>query len=261
MKPKSRPTVSVVMPVYNSAPTVALAIESVLSQTRRDLELIVVDDASTDETPAIVEWYAREDPRTRITRNLANSRAGVIEWEPRNDGLKLVAGSLIAYLDADNVWRPRFVETLAGRLEECDELQLVHCDSRNFHDATLLDDVIARDARTPTARGEDWVEYTHGLLEPLELGTTQYIDANEIMHRAGVFRRLGWLWSTTHSRRDAIGASQGVRCPWRRHNDLDLVERIIAAFGARAVARVPQVLVDYYYRSAFRDLHHLGNTR
>lgn len=94
------PLVSVVLPTYNRAELVVRAINSVLSQTVADLELIVVDDGSTDRTP---EALARMgDPRLRVLRLAANQGvAGA-----RNAGIQQARGRFIAFQDSDDLWRP-----------------------------------------------------------------------------------------------------------------------------------------------------------
>lgn len=91
------PRVSVQMPAYNSARYVGTAIESVLGQTFRDFELLVIDDGSTDDTASIVRSYA--DPRIRLTRNERNLGLG----EVRSQAVGLARGEYIAFLDSDDV--------------------------------------------------------------------------------------------------------------------------------------------------------------
>lgn len=94
------PRVSVVVPLYNQGDYVRAALDSVLAQTVDDLEVLVVDDASTDHGPSVVESLS--DLRVRLLRhdrNLGPSRA-------RNTGLKHAAGEAVAALDADDVWAP-----------------------------------------------------------------------------------------------------------------------------------------------------------
>jgi glycosyltransferase involved in cell wall biosynthesis len=114
----NRPLVSVIMPTYNAAAFVAETIESVLAQTYDPIELVVVDDASDDATPEIVERYAQRCPdRLRFRR--ASERAG--PCRRRNDALDLAGGVLIAWLDHDDLWEPdktaRQVEVLQTRPE------------------------------------------------------------------------------------------------------------------------------------------------
>ena len=108
------PQVSVVIPTYNRADLLGKAIESVLDQSYRDLELIVVDDASTDGTPQVVRGYG--DPRVRYIVLQENRRQGVA----MNAGIANARGDVIAFLDSDDTWLPAklerqlaFVETMA----------------------------------------------------------------------------------------------------------------------------------------------------
>jgi teichuronic acid biosynthesis glycosyltransferase TuaG len=94
------PAVSVVMPVWNSAATVAEAIGSVLAQTFGDLELICVDDASDDASCAIIAALAKTDPRISLLRQPSNAGAG----PARNAGIRAARGRYVAFLDADDLW-------------------------------------------------------------------------------------------------------------------------------------------------------------
>lgn len=96
------PRVSVVMPVYNAEAYLAEAVESVLGQTFRDLELVAVDDASTDGGPDILEAYARKDPRVRVLRNPRN----LMISRSLNAGLARARGEYLARMDADDVSLP-----------------------------------------------------------------------------------------------------------------------------------------------------------
>ena len=90
--------VSVILPTYNRQRTLYRAISSVLTQSYADLELIVVDDASTDETPAVLARFS--DPRLRYVRLERNGGAA----HARNHGLGLVRGEFVAFQDSDDEW-------------------------------------------------------------------------------------------------------------------------------------------------------------
>ena len=113
------PTVSVILPVYNRPASVVRAIESVLAQTYRDFELIVVDDGSTDATRQVLE-----DFRGRITI-LEQPHSGA--YPARNLALRHARGELIAFIDSDDVWLP---ERLAAQvpLMQRPEVGLVFAD-------------------------------------------------------------------------------------------------------------------------------------
>ncbi|MGH3441161.1 MAG: glycosyltransferase family 2 protein, partial [Nitriliruptorales bacterium] len=99
------PHVSVVMPVRDGRRFLSFAIESVLSQTVRDLELVVVDDGSRDESPEIVRGFAARDERVRLLRQEPGGISAAL-----NAGLEAANGRWVARLDADDV-------ALPGRLE------------------------------------------------------------------------------------------------------------------------------------------------
>ena len=98
------PKVSVVIPVFNRPAAVRRAIESVLAQTCQDFEIIVVDDGSTDETPAVVAGLA--DPRMTLIQHEGN-RGGSAA---RNTGLRAASAEYVAFLDSDDEWLPRKLE-------------------------------------------------------------------------------------------------------------------------------------------------------
>ena len=99
-------SVSVVIPLYNKAPHISRAINSVLGQTSPPEEIIVIDDGSTDGGGDIVKAY--QDPRIRYIRQ---ENQGVSA--ARNRGIELAKGELIAFLDADDAWKPKFLETIS----------------------------------------------------------------------------------------------------------------------------------------------------
>ena len=98
------PTVSVIMPAYNVASYVRAAIDSALKQTFSDLEVVVVDDGSTDDTASIITSCARRDERVRVIRQ---SNGGISS--ARNVALRAARGELFALLDADDIWDPWYL--------------------------------------------------------------------------------------------------------------------------------------------------------
>jgi glycosyltransferase involved in cell wall biosynthesis len=103
------PLVSVIMPAYNAERFVARTVESVLSQTYRNLQILVINDGSTDGTVDIVESFARKDSRIRVLHqpNLGAPAA-------RNHGIKESKGEYIALIDADDIWH---IEKIQAQVE------------------------------------------------------------------------------------------------------------------------------------------------
>lgn len=97
--------ISVIIPAYNAERYLAATLASAVAQTHRDLEVIVVDDGSTDGTVAIVERFMAADHRVRLIRQANGGVAAA-----RNRGIAESRGSCIAPLDADDLWHPRKLE-------------------------------------------------------------------------------------------------------------------------------------------------------
>lgn len=110
------PTITVIMPSYNVSPSVVRAIDSVVAQSYEDFELLIIDDASTDETAAVVNDYlaAANDPRLRLISLPSNvGLSGA-----RNAGLDAATGEFVTFLDADDEYLPHFLQTLHSEMSD-----------------------------------------------------------------------------------------------------------------------------------------------
>ncbi len=107
---KKEPRVSVVVPVYNVEKYLRRSLDSILAQTLGDIEVVCVDDGSTDGSPAILEEYAAKDPRIRVLRQ-ANAGAGAA----RNAGLAAAKGEYLFFFDPDDSCDVRMLEVLYAR--------------------------------------------------------------------------------------------------------------------------------------------------
>ena len=125
MKTLDSPRVSVIIPCHNHARYLGEALASVAGQTFGDLELIVVDDGSTDDTPAVLAAYPDRRMRTRRTANAGVSAA-------RNAGLEMARGEFIAFLDADDRWLAEKLEKQVAVMEASPDVALVFTDLRRF---------------------------------------------------------------------------------------------------------------------------------
>lgn len=97
----SSPLVSVILPVYNGEPYLRLAIESILGQTLRSFEFLLMDDGSRDSSLAILHEYGRLDKRIRVVANGHRGQTATL-----NHGLRLAQANLVAKMDADDISRP-----------------------------------------------------------------------------------------------------------------------------------------------------------
>lgn len=123
------PSVSVIVPVYNAQPYLRQCMESLVGQTLREIELICVDDGSTDGSGDILAEYAARDERVRvITQGNAGSGAA------RNRGLREAHGKYIAFVDADDEVAPRYLELLCHALEEHPTADFSWCEYRRQYE-------------------------------------------------------------------------------------------------------------------------------
>lgn len=122
------PKISVIVPVYNSAAFLRPCVDSILAQTFSDLEILLIDDGSSDESPALCDAYAAQDPRV-ISVHQANAGAAAA----RNHGLELSTGTYITFVDSDDYIDPDMYEKMMSINAEynCD---LVICDCFKEYD-------------------------------------------------------------------------------------------------------------------------------
>jgi glycosyltransferase involved in cell wall biosynthesis len=167
------PLVSVVLPVFNGASTVARAIAGIRAQTLADWELIAVDDGSTDGTREILEDLGREEPRLRV---LGGPHAGIVG--ALTTGLAAAQGEFIARMDADDEAHPERLAEQVGFLRAPGgrEVGLVGC---------LVEFGGDRQASAGYALHVDWI---NSLLSPEEIAVNRFVES-PLAHPSVMFRR------------------------------------------------------------------------
>ena len=122
LKQKYEPLISIITLTYNHQDYIAECIESVLCQTYENWEMIILDDASTDKTPYIIEQYMKKDKRIKFIRNEKNKGPLYLD-ENYNTALKECKGEWIGYLEGDDVFTKKSLEYRVMALNELDEKQ------------------------------------------------------------------------------------------------------------------------------------------
>jgi glycosyltransferase involved in cell wall biosynthesis len=254
------PAVSVITPTYNYGRYIAGAIESVLGQTLSDLELIVIDDGSTDDTPEVVQHY-RGDGRLRYFRVDRIGHAAA-----RNVGVRLAQAPLVAFLDADDLWLPRKLERQAAVFRDVPTLGVVYT-------RALWIDEAGRELereQPPLCRGD--------VLD--ELFRSNVVCLSSALVRADVFHKVGlfdealplavdfdlWLRVAMHYRFDYVDAplvkyrvghgQLSRRLEERLLVALRVMDRFLDEYGGRAVVD-PAVV----RRARAETFYHLGLVR
>jgi len=167
------------MPVYNAERYVADATESILAQTHRDFEFIIINDGSTDDSLRILKKYAAADSRVRL---LSRSNTGIVE--ALNEGLSLARGQFIARMDADDLCRRDRFELQLALMEQDPEL------------VVLGSCALAIDPEGD-ALGHAPVPLSHDEIEARHLRGMSSIYHPAVMMRGEVLRKLGGYRSGT----------------------------------------------------------------
>lgn len=171
----SRPTVSIILPTYNRAATLPRALASIRAQTWRDHETIIVDDGSTDATPALLQTWT-SSPRVRSIR-VANGGPAAA----RNRGIQLARGRFVAFLDSDDAWTPDKLERQL-RLRAQVGVGLIHCDMLR-----ILPDGRTRLMRTPAVQRDRVLDGRTGEFQTKGLGIQSVLVERRLLAAVGGF--------------------------------------------------------------------------
>lgn len=120
--------VSVIIPIYNTAQYLRQCLDSIIGQTLQEIEIICVDDGSTDECPQILAEYAARDPRIKLLHQ-ENKYAGTA----RNYGMTIASGKYFAFWDSDDFFRPKALELMYKQCEK-DDADLCICSATHYFD-------------------------------------------------------------------------------------------------------------------------------
>lgn len=164
-----QPKVSIILPVYNGADCVGASIESVLAQTYKDFELVVINDCSTDNTWDILKQYAEKDSRVRIYSNEMNLKLP----KTLNVGFSKATGEYLTWTSDDNEYRPNAIEEMVLYLDNNSDIGMV------YTDLTVID-----------KRGEITTETFREAAEPKKLYLKSICGAC-FMYRKTVAEKVG----------------------------------------------------------------------
>jgi len=257
-KREAMPDVSVVIPVFNGAAFVDRAIRSVLNQTIRDVELLVVDDGSTDDTPDVVKAFT--DPRLNYLRKTHGGPNSA-----RNLGIR---HSRLGFLDCDDWWLPDKLEAQLDRSRAAPDAGFIYCSANTF-------DLSGNLLTTLPARIEGYV------LKDLLLGNEVTGSGSSAIVRRQVFRQTGlfneqilfaedwemWLRIAAWTRFAKVSqpltcitvrpGSHGHRAAELRDARFSILEAAFGTYAASYRRMRRHALAEAHYMSAL-DFHGVG---
>lgn len=126
---------SVIVPVYNVEQYLRQCLDSILAQTFTDIEIVIVDDGSTDKSGIISDEYAQKDSRIMVIHKKNGGLA-----DARNAGLDVISGDFVSFVDSDDWLRPQMYETLLN-YQEITNAEVVACKIHFFSDDNRIDEV------------------------------------------------------------------------------------------------------------------------
>lgn len=120
----NQPLVSVILPVYNAERFLRPAVESILKQTYQNLQIILINDCSTDSSLSILQEYAKQDSRVQVESNPQNLKLS----KTLNRAISLASGKYLARMDADDISAPARIEKQVAALEANPDVVVIGCD-------------------------------------------------------------------------------------------------------------------------------------
>jgi glycosyltransferase involved in cell wall biosynthesis len=226
------PLVSILVPAYNASRFMREALESLLAQTYRNIEIILLDDASTDTTPEIAGEYADRITYVRQPRNL-----GI--YDNVNIGIARARGDLIATYHADDIYLPTIVETQVAYLDAHPEVGAVFCPAI-FVDAESLE--YSRMPLPSEIRGEKPLDFPT-VLNTLLTYKNRFLICPTAMVRASVHREVGGY----------------LQARYRNTSDLEMWLRIARRYPI-AVLESHLIKYRHFHDNSSKRYHHLRTT-
>lgn len=218
------PLVSVIVPVYNAESDLRDTLDSIQNQTLHNIEIICVDDGSTDLSPAILSDYALRDNRFRILTQ-KNQYAGVA----RNNGMNIARGKYLSFLDSDDLFEPDMLQKLVNQAEKT-LADIVICGYDQFHEQNKSQRIPQKALNVPL---------------PPKINPDNFTPSRDLP--ADLFRFASPTPWNKLFRSDFVRQHQLTWSPTRCANDLEFV--YYALFLAKHVSILNQSLIHYRIRS------------
>lgn len=223
------PAVSVIIPMYNAERYIKSCVQSVQRQTLQNIEIICVDDCSTDNTFNIVLEMAKQDGRIRLARLGQNSGGAS---EPRNYGMRLSRGKYIAFLDSDDMYTKTAMEDLAVIAEKF-QADVVHTEQVYFPENDVID-------------VDDNTKFTTFSKERGGFCSEPMLETDNLAERVQMFfngRFFGWVHNKLY-RRDFL-MDKDLKFANLKTSE-DIVFYFFVVCTAPRIVRVPNIM--YIYR-------------
>ena len=202
-----KPTVSIIMPCYNGARYLKQSIESVLVQTYKNWELLVIDDASTDSSIDILKVICQDDNRVKL---LVNDKPVGRPYAPRNYGIARAQGDFIAFLDSDDLWKESHLENLLKVFENSSNV-VVACSWYSRIDEEGNVNGLVRTPNTFTYHRK------RGKVYQRECGHEDYIMWMDVLKNGGIAKSSNSVEAYYRVSNQSVSSNKARAMSWRWH--------------------------------------------
>ena len=259
------PIISVIVPVYNVEPWLRECVDSILGQTLRDLELILVDDGSPDSCGAICDEYARADSRVRVIHKKNGGLSSA-----RNAALDIAAGEYVAFIDSDDWIHPEMLETMVSKLRQTDSdmaicgVESVFMDGSRPISYQLTNEVLSQEEMVQHLAWQAWYYviacnkvYRRKIFETLRYPEGYVHEDAAVIHRViGACQRFVLIETPFYFYRQTSGSIMRQDISIQRSDNLTaLADRLHYAcqkkwenVSAITAKRYVHTFFDYYFR-------------
>jgi glycosyltransferase involved in cell wall biosynthesis len=274
-----RPKYSIVMPCYNHGRFVGAAIESILAQTVADWELLVVDDGSSDNSPEVIQDFARRDPRIKFHRQ---KNAG--QSVARNAAIAQAAGPWIAFIDSDDLWLPQALELFDRYMAANSQTKFIHGRRQQLNEDGTITACPPQFQDRPTGTVElfgrmfitqSCVCCRRELFGPDQAGVydpaLRVCEDYDLLLRMSLYCRFDPLGEVTSARRRRHGTNISTQSGYTRMYEAMVLKRFAQRFGAKVQpgardATLPPSVVkprlrQLYYAAGRQYFRHRGYTQ
>lgn len=200
--------VTIVVPVYNIENHISNCIESIIHQTYMNLQILLIDDGSSDSSGNICDKYALRDKRIEVVHQLNGGLS-----EARNIGIKKAVGKWIAFIDGDDYVHPQFIEILYEAAKKSGSMIAV-CDYRKVKECMTVFDRSNEEPEYSVLSSEQMLQNWHGKLTKIETVAWNKLYALEIF-KDGIKYPSGKLHEDVYITHQLVARSNQVIIVWK----------------------------------------------
>lgn len=254
--------ISVIIPVYKVEAYLTACVESVLAQTYANTEIILVDDGSPDNCPAMCDEFAARDSRIRVIHKENGGLSSA-----RNAGIDAARGDYLAFLDSDDLWSPVFLERLYRAIRETDA-DFAVCTFQRFREEGEIAQIVPAQTLCLSQReafeclfnhrNENMVVATNKLYGRKLFGTLRYPlgvlhEDEAVIHKIiGCANRVAWVDEAHYCYRDAPNSITTSRFTLNRLDETYAKEQRIAYFESRGMTDLAERTKLVYLNNLMR---------